>query len=592
MNKGKKTIERLLVWRLKHLSDRNFLMILSVFCGFISGIFAVFTKNLVFFIESLTLFDKNPGQLHYEYFFYPIIGIWLTILFKKYVVKKQLIYGIPGVLRSISRESGYMSPKSIYSPAVASSITLGFGGSVGMEGPAVNMGGAIGSNVGRWLGLKYNHIVLLMACGSAAAIAGLFKAPIAGVVLALEVLMIDLSLASLVPLLIAAVTGTLTSYFFLGQNNIYSIAPFDPIDFSNLLFFAVLGIFCGFISVYFTRVLKFFDKHLNKIKNTYIRLFVGGGILGGLILLLPSLYGEGYHQINQCLRGNYDFVFGNNPFGFLGNGVGAAIILLAAIIIFKVIATSLTFSAGGVGGIFGPTLFLGAVTGLLFALLVGFLDIKELPATKFALAGMTGLLAGVMHAPLTGIFLIAEITGGYQMIIPLIITASISYLTIRSFIPYSVDAIELAEKGELITHDKDKSVLNLMKIDKLIETNFITVSPDDYLGQLVKVIARSERNIFPVVDKENNLLGIIFLNDIRGVIFNQALYGKLFVHNLMFMPSPLVDPDESMEDVAMKFEKTDNYNLPVVKDGKYLGFVSRANFFSQYRQMVKQFSED
>ena len=267
MDRGKKIIEHLLLWRLKHLSDRNFLMILSVFCGFISGIFAVFTKNLVFFIESLTLFDKNPGQLHYEYFFYPLIGIFLTILFKKYVVKKQMNYGIPGVLRSISREGGYMPPKSIYSPAVASSITLGFGGSVGMEGPAVNMGGAIGSNVGRMLGLKYNHIVLLMACGSAAAIAGLFKAPIAGVVLALEVLMIDLSLASLVPLLIASVTGTLTSYFFLGQNNIYSIAPLDPVDFTNLLFFAVLGIFCGFISVYFTRILKIFDKYFNKIRN-------------------------------------------------------------------------------------------------------------------------------------------------------------------------------------------------------------------------------------------------------------------------------------------------------------------------------------
>lgn len=592
MNKGQKISDRILVWRIRHISDRNLLMILSVFCGFISGVIAVFTKNLVYFIEKLTHFEKTSGSIHYEFFFYPIAGIFLAILFKKYVLKKELSFGIPGVLRAISKDNGNMPPQNIYAPGIATSITLGLGGSVGMEGPAVNMGGALGSNMGRWLGLKYKHLVLLIACGSAAAIAGLFKAPIAGVVLALEVLMIDLSMASLVPLLIASVTGTLTSYFFLGQNNIYDIPQLDPVDFSNLPYFAVLGIFCGFISVYFTRVLMFFDKYFNRFKNIYVKMTVCGVLLGGLILVLPSLYGEGYHQINLCLKGQHDFVFENSPFGFFGNGTGAAIVLLAAIIIFKVIATSLTFSAGGVGGIFGPTLFLGAMTGLMFTLLTSFLNIGELPATKFALAGMTGLLAGVMHAPLTGIFLIAEITGGYQMIVPLMITASISYLTIKSFIPYSVDAIELAEKCELITHDKDKSVLNLMRIDKLIETNFITVSPDDYLGQLVKVIARSERNIFPVVDNENNLLGIIFLNDIRDKIFNQSLYGKLFVHDLMFMPSPIVDPDESMEDVAMKFEKTDNYNLPVLKNGKYLGFVSRANFFSEYRQMIKQFSED
>ncbi|HOY31469.1 MAG TPA: chloride channel protein [Bacteroidales bacterium] len=592
MKKGKKIVDRFMVWRIRHISDRNLLMLLSMFCGFVSGVFAVFIKNFVYFIESLKFIEESNGIIHYELFFYPVIGIFLAILFKKYIVKKDLRYGIPGVLSAISRQSGYIPPQNIYAPAIATSVTLGFGGSVGMEGPAVNTGGAIGSNIGRWMGLQYKQIVLLIACGSAASIAGLFKAPVTGVVFALEVLMIDLSMASLVPLLIASVTGTLTSYFFLGQNVIYHISALDPMDFSNLPYYAVLGIFCGFISVYFTRVLMFFNKYFNRVKNIYVRMLVCGVLLGGLVLLLPALYGEGYHQINLCLKGQTQFVFDNSFFGSFSNSMGAVIIILAAIIVFKVIATSLTFSAGGVGGIFGPTLFLGAVTGLLFTLVVSYLNIGNIPATKFALAGMTGILTGVMHAPLTGIFLIAEITDGYHMIVPLIITASISYLTIKSFIPYSVDAIELAEKGELITHDKDKTVLNLMKIDKLIETNFITVSPDDYLGQLVKVIARSERNIFPVVDHDNNLMGIIFLNDIRDIIFNQSLYGKLFVHNLMFMPSPIVDPDESMEEVAMKFEKTDNYNLPVVKNGKYIGFVSRANFFSQYRQMIKQFSEE
>jgi len=591
-NRGKKIFDRFLVWRLKHISDRNLLIILSIICGFISGVIAVFIKNFVYFIEELKFLEKTPDILHFQYFIYPVFGVVLTVFFKKFVLKKELSYGIPGVLKAISKKSGFMPAQNIYAPGITSSITLGFGGSVGMEGPAVNTGGAIGSNIGRWLGLKYKHIVLLIACGSAASIAGLFKAPITGVVLALEILMIDLSMSSLVPLLIASVTGTLTSYFFLGQNVIYHISGLESIDFMQIPYFALLGIVCGFISVYFTRVLMFFNKYFEKIENIYTRMIICCVLLGSLIFLFPALYGEGYHQINLCLKGQHDFVFDYSLFGSFRGNMSAVIILLSAIIIFKVIATSLTFSAGGVGGIFGPSLFLGAVTGLLFSVLSSFLNIRDLPVANFALAGMTGVLAGVMHAPLTGIFLIAEITDGYHMIVPLIITASISYLTIKSFIPYSVDALNLAEKGELITHDKDKSVLNLMKIDKLIETNFITVSPDDYLGQLVKVIARSERNIFPVVDNYNNLLGIIFLNDIRDKIFNQSLYGKLFVHDLMFMPTPLVNPEESMEEVAMKFEQTDNYNLPVVKDGKYIGFISRANFFSEYRQMIKQFSED
>jgi CIC family chloride channel protein len=547
---------------------------------------------MIYFIENIITLNPNKDGPNYLYVFFPLFGILIVILIKKYLIKQKLSYSIPGILEAISKQNGFISFKNLFAPAILSSITLGFGGSVGMEGPAVNNGAAIGSNTGRWMGLKYKHIILLIACGASGAIAGLFKAPIAGVLFSLEILMIDLSMASLLPLLIASVTGTLTSYFFLGTNVIYLVEHIENFKFADLPFFALLGIFCGLVSVYLSRILLLSDKFFIKIKNSYWKLIAGGTILGGLILIFPSLYGEGYHHINSCLNGKQDFIFNNSFFSGYQHNIIIIIILLFGIILFKAVATSITFSVGGVGGIFGPVLFLGAVSGYLFTSIITYFNISNLPQINFSLAGMTGLLAGVMHAPLTGIFLIAEITNGYNMMVPLIITASISYITVKYFFPYSVDAIQLAEKGELITHDKDKAVLTLMKIDKLIETNFLTVSPDNYLGELVKVIARSERNIFPVVDNENNLLGIVFLNDIRNVVFKQELYGKLIVRDLMFMPSPTVSPDESMEEIAKKFEKTDNYNIPVVNDGKYVGFVSRANVFSEYRKLLKQFSEE
>lgn len=590
--KGKNFFNSFIVWRIKNIKDQQFLIFLSIICGFLSGIIAVFIKNLVYFIETLLVFNPGNAQFNVLFFVYPIFGILLVLLFKKYVVKKETGYGIPNVLQSISTHSGIMPGRNIFAPAIASSITLGFGGSVGMEGPSVNTGAAIGSNLGKRFGLKYKHLVLLIACGSSAAIAALFKAPITGVVLSLEILMIDLSMASLIPLLIASVTGTLTSYFFMGTNVIYHIESIDKFNFSDIPYFALLGVFCGFVSVYFTRILMIFDKVFTKLKKPYLKLIVGGSLLGILVLLFPALYGEGYMQINQCLRGDMSFIFDNSIFSDFKNTACIGLVLLAVIVLLKVIATSLTFSAGGVGGIFGPTLFLGAGSGLLFANFADFLKIEQLSRTNYALAGMTGLLAGVMHAPLTGIFLIAEITSGYHLIVPLIITAAVAYLTVRFFFQYSVDAISLAEKGELITHDKDKAVLGLMKIEGLIESNFIKVKPDYTLAELVRAISQSNRNIFPVVDDHDMLLGIVFLNDIRNIVFDTSLYQRIHVRDIMFMPEPIVNPDESMEEVARKFEKTDNYNLPVVKDGKYIGFVSRANVFSEYRRLIKTFSEE
>lgn len=583
-------MKRFIKWRLKHISDRNFLVILAVLCGFASGLVAVIIKNLVFFIEHLVSFSDRESGINYLYFIYPVIGIFLVLLLKKFLIKQDINFGIPGVLRAISKKSGFMPVKSIYSSALASSITLGFGGSVGMEGPSVNAGGAVGSNLGRFFGLHYKQLVLLIACGSAGAISALFKAPITGVVLALEILMIDLSMTSLVPILVASVTGTITSYFFLGQNTIYHISNPQFLSFSDIPFFALLGLLCGLVSVYFTKVLMLSEKIFGKIKNSYTRYIIGAILTGILIMLIPALYGEGYDVINLCIEGKSDFVFQNSIFSDFSSSIPWMLVFLFIIIILKAIATSLTLGAGGVGGIFGPTLFLGATTGLLFASLNDFLKIQTLSRSNYALAGMGGLIAGVMHAPLTGIFLIVEITAGYHMIVPLIVTVSLSYLTNKYFVPYSVDAIQLAEKGELISHNKDKSVLSLMKIEKLIETNFHTIQPDQTLGELVKVISVSSRNIFPVVDANKRFLGIVLLNDIRNIVFKPELYDTVTVHELMFLPSPVVDPDESMEDIAVKFEATENYNLPVVKNGIYLGFVSRANVFSEYRKMIKNFS--
>ena len=590
MNKIKKLIAAFNTWRLTHIGDRTFIIFLSIISGFISGIIAVFIKNLVFFIENIAKFQTKNSGLNFNYLLFPLLGILFVILFKRLVIKKKLNYGIPGVLSAISSKKGYIPKENIYAPGILSSITLGFGGSVGMEGPSVNTGGAIGSVIGRYFGLSYQQIVLLIACGSAGAIASLFKAPITGVVLALEVLMIDLSMSSIVPLLIAAVTGTITSYFFLGQNTIYNLTALDKFQINYVPHYAVLGIVCGLVSVYFTKILMLFNKYFDRYRNMLAKMFIGSILLGVIIMLFPAIYGEGYHIINSCLQGNSNFIWEHSVFSDYKSHLYIGLLMLGLIIFFKAIATSLTLSSGGVGGIFGPTLFLGATTGLLFSQSLEMMHFSSNHHTKFALAGMTGLIAGVMHAPLTGIFLIIEITSSYEMVVPLILTAAFSFITIRLFIPYSIDALQLAEKGELITHDKDKSVLSKMRIDELIETNFNTVSPEQNLGELVKIIAQSSRNIFPVTDKNGNLIGIINLNDIRHLIFDKEIYETTRVKNLMTIPSHVVSPDESMEEIALKFENSTQYNIPVVKDGKYIGFVSRAHLFSEYRQLIKDFS--
>jgi chloride channel protein, CIC family len=590
--KKSKLIDRFTTWRIRRIGDRNFIYLLSIAVGLVAGFAAVVIKNSVHLIRILVEFGITSVYENYLFIIYPAIGIMLTILFLRYVVKGKAGHGIPEVLWAISRNNSILPKSSMFSNIVGSALTVGFGGSVGLEGPSVSTGAALGSNIGRYLRLNQKQITLMIGCASAGAIASIFKAPIAGIVFSLEVLMLDLTMSSIVPLLIASVSATLASYLFLGQSVIYQFEPDSGFRMEDLFPFMLLGVLCGLISMYFTKIYMYIGKTFKKLKNPFARFAVGSAALGLLVFLFPPLFGEGYNEINNCLKGDFNFVFLNSPFYGFHDSIIAAMILLLVIILLKVVAMSSTFAAGGVGGIFAPSLFVGANLGLLFSTVSNYLGFNKLSTSDFALVGMAGIMAGVMHAPLTSIFLIAEITGGYHLLVPLMITSTLAYVTIKYFVPYSINALRLAERGELITHNKDKSVLSMMKINDLIEQNFNTVNSEATLGELVKVISVSQRNIFPVVDDENNYLGLVFVNDIRNIVFNHELYNTVYVRDLMFMPEPIVDPDESMEEVAHKFEQCSHYNLPVLKDGKYIGFISRANVFSKYRSLIKSFSEE
>ncbi len=583
---------RILSWRLKNLTGKQFVLILSVVVGVASGLAAVIIKNLVHFIsEWIGTFTYGTGGFNYLIIVFPSVGILLAVLFIKYIVRRPVRHGVPNVLYAISKNNGIINRHNMFSSIVASALTVGMGGSVGLEGPTVSTGAALGSNIGRAFRLNYTQITLLLGCASSAAMAAIFKAPIAAIVFAIEVIMLDLTVASILPLLLASVSGLLTSYYFMGQNVLYPFEVTDLFELRQLPYYILLGAFTGLVSAYFIKSYSYIEDKFSKIKNTYNKLLVGGISLGVMLAFFPTLYGEGYQDINSALSGNWDYLFKNSLFLVFQDNIYAIAILLLVIILLKVIAASVTFGAGGVGGIFAPTLFMGVNVGLFFSIIVNNLGFHKLPTNNFVLIGMAGMIAGVLHAPLTGIFLVAELSGGYELFVPLMITATFSYLIVKLLTKHSVYNIQLARRKELITHNKDKAILTLMNIRSLIETNFSTVDVESTLGDLVKVVSKSQRNVFPIIDDKENMLGIIFINDIRHIIFKPELYNETFVRDLMFMPQPIVSPYESMESIAKKFSETQHYNLPVLNDGKYVGFVSRANVFSAYREKLKEFSE-
>lgn len=586
MSKRIHIIARFHRWRLKNMSERGFITALSIVVGLFSGMGAVVIKNSIRLTHHLVDSFISSEVHNYIYFALPLIGVTLAVLSIKYIVRRPVRHGIPNVLYSISKRKGKVSSHNLYSSILTSSLTVGFGGSVGLEGPTVATGAAWGSWLSHFFRLNYKNRILILACASAGAMAAIFKAPIAAIVFAVEVIMIDFTVFSMVPLLLSSATAVVVSYLFLGQN---VLVPFDVKDafvLKDLPYFILLGILAGFVSVYFIKMYVFIGGFFDKIKKSTNRLIIGGVSLGVLVFLFPSLFGEGYDAINLGLVGDVQYLFNNSLFVGLKEEVWVALILLAAVISLKIVATSLTFGAGGVGGIFAPTLFMGVNTGMLFAHVVNMLGMRQISTNNFALIGMGGLIAGVLHAPLTGIFLIADISGGYKLFVPLMFTATFAYIIVRTFTPNSVYHIQLAQRKQLLTHDKDANVLQMMDLRKLIETDFEILSPQATLRDLTVAISRNHRNLFPVVDENGTMVGMLKMDDVRSMIFHHEMYDKVKISELMYMPEYFIDPKDSMEIVANKFETSGRYNLAVLENGKYLGFISRARVFTKYRKQI------
>lgn len=592
MEKGIKLLERFQAWRVKHITQKQFVYILSFIIGLLSGVAAVLLKNSVHYTHLFITSLIEAEKVNYLFLAYPLIGIALTVLFVKIFIKDDISHGISQILHAISKKGSKIKSHNSYSSVVAGTLTVGFGGSVGLEAPIVLTGSSIGSNLGRIFGLNYKTMTILIGCGAAGAIGGIFKAPVAAVIFGLEVLMLDLTAWSLIPLLISAVTGTIVSFFLMGKGVIFTFAMKDPFLLKNIIYYIILGVTTGIFSFLFIRISMFIEKFFSGIKNIYIKIISGGILLGFLIFMLPPLYGEGYNTLDILLNGDSSELLKNSFFSGYSDPFWILIIFLGLVLFFKIIAVTATTGSGGIGGVFAPSLFMGGITGFLTSKMLNFLDFVHVSERNFALAGMAGSMAGVMHAPLTAIFLIAEITGGYALIIPLIITSTFSYITVMYFEPHSIYTKELAHRGELITHHKDKAILTLLDMGSVIETDFKTLAPNNSLGDLVKVIAKSKRNIFPVLNNDNMLIGIVLLDNIRHIIFNTDIYSSTYVRDLMILPPTVVSPNEPMEVVMKKFEENNAWNLPVINNGKYVGFLSKSKIFSVYRRWLVDISEE
>ncbi|GLU43043.1 chloride channel protein [Allomuricauda sp. NBRC 101325] len=596
MGHKKTWLTKFLVWRAKHISHRQFVAILSILVGFTSGVGAVILKNLTHFFQHLMEGKLVQYYHHAFYFVFPIIGLALVRIIIKYVIRQKVSHGIPSTLYAISKRKGIMNRYQMFGSILTAPITVGFGGSVGLEGPTVATGAAISSNISRALHLNHATRILLISCASAGALSSIFKAPIAAIVFAIEVFSLDLTLASLLPLLLASLSAIITSYFFFGNDALLPFTIVDDFTISDIPFYIVLGVFGGITSIYFyeayTRIQKFFDK----IESPIQKLMLGGVGIGVLLFLVPPLYGEGFDTMNNLVQGNTNAVLENNIFNMNLDNPWTVIVLLAGLVAFKIIASALTFGAGGVGGIFAPTLFMGSLMGNCVAKLINHLGIfKNLVSeSNFTLVGMTGLMAGVLHAPLTAIFLIAEVTGGYELFIPLMLTAAIAYAITRYVHPHSVYAMQLARKGELITHNKDHAVLMFMEIEKVIEKNFTPVYPKMTLEEILhQVVTKSKRNIFPVInEKDASLLGIILMDDIRPIMFDQSLYQKVLATHIMQTPPNIIYLDsDKMADVMQKFQDSGAWNLPVIKNRKYEGFISKSKLLTAYRRELINYSQ-
>lgn len=587
---------RVINWREKHITDRQFTLLLSFFVGFFAAVAAFILHWLIEEIQQLLTGNFSSDSFNWYYLIYPVIGIYLTSLFVRYVVKDNISHGITRILYAISSKRSRLKAHNCFSSVIASAITIGFGGSVGAEAPIVLTGSAIGSNLGQLFRLDNKVLMLLVGCGAAAAIAGIFKAPIAGLVFTLEVLMIDLTMASLLPILIAGVTATCFTYIFTGSESLFHFHLNEAWSVDRIPANVLLGVFGGLVSLYFIRTMTACEGVFGRLKDhPMAKLLLGAVVLSPLIFFFPSLYGEGYSSINILLSGNtpadWDTILHNSPFA--GNG-SLLVPYIAMVLLTKVFATSATNGGGGCGGTFAPSLFIGAFAGFLFARVWNIYEIGiYVPEKNFALLGMAAVMAGVMHAPLTGIFLIAEITGGYQMFIPLMIVSICAYLTIIIFEPHSIYGMRLARQGKLITHHKDRAVLTLMSLDSVIDRNYTAVQPDMELALLVHAISKSHSNVLPVLNDAGNLLGEIDMTKLRHIIFRTELYHHFKARQLMCQPESTLSVNDPMEEVMKRFDRTDATMLPVLdNDNHLIGYISRTHMYAMYRKMVADLSEE
>ncbi len=586
------SLNAFLMWRQRHIKEKTFVVIVALVVGVLSGLAALLLKALIHFISSFLNSHLNIAGANYTYLIYPVIGIFLTMLFVRYIVKDNIGHGVTRVLYAISQNKSRLKKHNMYSSLIASSLTIGSGGSVGAEGPIVYTGAAIGSNIGQMFRLSPRILMILVGCGAAAGIAGIFKAPIAGMLFTLEVLMIDLTTVSVMPLLIASITAATMAYIFTGYDFEFFFMQSEPFMMPRIPYACLLGVVCGLMSLYFTRVVNMMENFFSKLKNVWYKAIIGSLSVALLIFLFPPLYGEGYGAIISLLGGDPSSIVNGSIFYPDRGEVWYVIIFIALVILTKAFATSATTGGGGVGGTFAPSLFVGCLTGFLFAYVTNTAFGMDLSLKNFALMGMAGVMSGVMHAPLMGIFLTAELTGGYDLFLPLLIVSALSYFTIKFFEPYSIYTMRLAQRGELLTHHKDKAVLTLLKVDNVIETDFKTVTPDMSLKQMVDVISQSNRNLYPVINAEGDLIGVVLLDEIRNIMFRPALYRRMFVSKFMSTPPAKIEIGESMESVMKKFDVTGAWNLPVVENGKYVGFVSKSKIFNSYRRVLRHYSED
>ncbi len=592
--------KKLYTWRLHHISEQNYLLMLSVVVGVLSGLAAVLLKTVVHLSGK---FVMDIGGAHFAtgggnmlILFAPLVGILLTVLFVRYIIKGDIGHGIPSVLLSISRYKGSLPPRNMYSSLVASTLTVAFGGSVGLEAPIASTGSAIGSNVGRFFHVSHRGVKLLLGCGAAGAIAGIFKAPLAGVLFTVEVLMFDMTMTTAVPLLVSALSASTVAYFLMGQQVQFVFTVAEDFSLSQIPFLVVLGIFCAFSSVYFLRCTDKIESLFGRSRSWVLKWLIGGVSLGVMIFLFPPLYGEGYWALTELLGGSgHDALFASSVFNVFRDNGWVALIILLMLILLKPVATAATIGSGGVGGTFGPSLIMGGLSGYFIAALGNQIGLPPQSTANFALVGMAAVMTGVMHAPFMGVFLIAEITGGYALMVPLLITATVTYICVQPFEKHSIYARKLADRGDLLTHNKDASAWQLMDLKRLIETNFATLPVDGTLRDIVEAIKQSKRNLFPVLDADGRFLGLIVMDDLRHLIFETDLYDSVTVRELMmtFADEDLVHLADSPHEVVKKFQLSNRYNLIVVDDeGRYQGFLSRANTFSAYRRFISAASEE